>query len=161
VVDSVATLDVDVIVTHGARGIVDLGRDRSRVHPVGFVPLAELVGDVEVVVTAGGTGTVLAALSAGLPMVVMPVVANQPWNAARAAALGAAVVVSEPQKIGAAVQRVLAEPFYRTAAVALADQMSRIAGAEEVSAVLLDKAATAAKHADPHADRAKHSRSDR
>ena len=149
VVDSVAALDVDVVVTQGPRGIDDPDRDRPRVHPVGFVPLDELLGDVEVVVAAGGTGTVLAALSAGLPMVLVPVVADQPWNAARAAALGVAVVVSAPHEVGAAVRQVLADPSYRAAALALAARTTATASTEEVLAVLLDRAAAASAHAVP------------
>ncbi|HEX6345162.1 glycosyltransferase [Umezawaea sp.] len=90
--------------------------DPRRVHAVGFVPLAELLPTVDLVVTAGGTGTLLAALSHGLPLVVRPFIADQPWNAARVADLGAGVVVDDPADAGAAARRVADDPAYREAA---------------------------------------------
>jgi UDP:flavonoid glycosyltransferase YjiC (YdhE family) len=55
------------------------------VHEIGFVPLARLLPEVDAVIGAGGSGTVQATLAAGLPMVLRPVLADQPWTAQRVA----------------------------------------------------------------------------
>lgn len=115
------TADVNVIVTFGAGSDVStVDVDRSRVHPVGFVPLARLLPHVDLVVSVAGTGTVLATLAAGLPMVLMPVHADQPWNAERLVKAGLAVAISEPGDAGTAVRTVLETPGYATEAQAAA-----------------------------------------
>jgi UDP:flavonoid glycosyltransferase YjiC (YdhE family) len=126
-ISSVATADVNVIVTLGAGsdvGAVDV--DRTRVHPVSFVPLARLLPGVDLVVSAAGTGTVLATLAAGLPMVLMPIHADQPWNAERAVQEGLAVAISNPERAACAVQTVLDTPSYAVAAKAAADAIAHL-----------------------------------
>jgi UDP:flavonoid glycosyltransferase YjiC (YdhE family) len=98
--------------------------DRHRVRPVGFVPLAKLLPKVDVVVTAGGTGTVLAALSHSLPMVIRPFVADQPWNAARIADVGAGIVIDDVAEAGGAARRVNENPAYREAARSMTAELA-------------------------------------
>jgi UDP:flavonoid glycosyltransferase YjiC (YdhE family) len=78
-----------------------------RVVDVAFRPLAELLPEVDAVITVGGAGTVLGALTAGVPMVVMPRGADHEVNAARAVAAGAARRVDGPDDVGAALREVL------------------------------------------------------
>lgn len=118
------TADVTVIVTFGAGSDVSaVDVDRTRVHPVGFVPLARLLPHVDLVVSVAGTGTVLATLAAGLPMVLMPVHADQPWNAERAVKAGLAVAITEPGEAATAVRTVLANPGYAAEARAAAESI--------------------------------------
>jgi UDP:flavonoid glycosyltransferase YjiC (YdhE family) len=92
-----------------------------------FVPLAELLdGGVDVVLCAGGSGTVLGALSRGVPLVVLPQGADQPLNAALTEAAGVAVVISDPREAGAAARRVLQDPSFATAARAIAAQIAEL-----------------------------------
>jgi UDP:flavonoid glycosyltransferase YjiC (YdhE family) len=86
------------------------------VHEIGFVPLARLLPEIDAAVCTGGMGTVLAALATGVPMVLRPVLADQPWNAERVARAGAGLVIEDPADAGAAVRAVLTEPGYRAAA---------------------------------------------
>jgi len=83
-------------------------------------------------VTHGGFNTIQAALSQGLPLVVLPVGADQPLNAASCAALGIGRVVGPedrtPEAIRAAVRAVLADPSYRAAARRLRDAMLALPG---------------------------------
>ena len=99
--------DVDVVVT--APPGADLGPLDAdpRVRPVGFAPLARLLPGVAAVVGLGGAGTVLASLRRGVPLVLMPVMAEQPASARAVAAAGAAVVARGPHEVGAALARVL------------------------------------------------------
>lgn len=91
-----------------------------QVHELGFVPLAHLLPEFDVVVGSAGFGTVVATLAAGLPAVLRPVLADQPWNAQRVAAAGAGVTIEDPAEAGPAVRAVLVDPAYRAAAQAAA-----------------------------------------
>lgn len=130
-------LDVDVVATLGPAG-GSLGTDvpRDRVRVVDFVPLDELLDGVDVVVSVGGIGTVLATLSRGIPMVLLPVLWDQPFNARQAAATGAAVVIGSPQETGAAVAEVLGDPRFRAAAAAAASQIAAMDPPEHAVDVL-------------------------
>ena len=122
---SVAAAGFTAIVTAQAEELsADL--DQDRVRPVGFVPLAKLLPQVDLVVTAGGTGTVLAALSHGLPMVIRPFIADQPWNAARLADSGAGIVIDDVTEAGAAARRIAEDPAYREAARGVAAQLAAL-----------------------------------
>ncbi|HWO66160.1 MAG TPA: glycosyltransferase [Umezawaea sp.] len=132
---SVAAAGFTVVVTARAD---QLSADVDpRVHAVGWVPLAELLPTVDLVVTAGGTGTVLAVLAHGLPMVVRPFIADQPWNAARLADLGAGIVIEDPAEAGDAARRIVEDPKYREAARGAAAEMNAMNSPEEVLRQLL------------------------
>ncbi|MFC3453369.1 nucleotide disphospho-sugar-binding domain-containing protein [Amycolatopsis speibonae] len=75
----------------------------ANVRYVPFVPLAQLLERVDLVVGAGGVGTVVGTLAHGLPMVLWPQGADQPINAARAAASGTAITVASAAEITSAV----------------------------------------------------------
>lgn len=129
--------EVNVIVTVGSQEKADAFKaDRSRVLPVGFVPISRLLKAADLVVSAGGAGTVLAALSRSLPLVILPFVADQPVNAAQVAAAGAGVVVSSPAELGVAVSTILADPSYRAAAQQLGEQIAQMHSPEQVLALL-------------------------
>ena len=78
------------------------------VGPGGFGSWQEEEVDAAVV-THGGFNTLLGAVQAGLPQVLMPITADQPMNSARAAELGLAVVIEPdqrtPEAIAAALDR--------------------------------------------------------
>jgi len=89
-----------------------------------------------VVLTHGGSGTVLTALGHGLPMVIVPVSADQPDNARRCEQLGVATVVSPdnrtPEAFRNATREVLQNPGYRQTAKRLREEMERLPGPEQV-----------------------------
>lgn len=79
------------------------------------------------VVCHGGSGTLFGALAAGLPVVALPLFADQPVNARLLAAAGAGLVVpppAEPAALAAAVGAVLGKPSYARAARAIAAAMA-------------------------------------
>jgi len=128
---SVAAAGFTAIVTAEAE-YLSADIDRPRVRPVGFVPLAKLLPQVDLVVTAGGTGTVLAALSHGLPMVVRPFIADQPWNAARLADMGAGIVIDDVTEAGAAARRIIENPKYQEAANGVATELASMNSPDSV-----------------------------
>jgi hypothetical protein len=82
-------LDVTALVTVG-RALDPSRFDRvpANIHVERFVPQSLVLAHADVVVAHGGSGTVIGALSHGVPVVLLPMGADQPDNAARCAALG-------------------------------------------------------------------------
>ncbi|MFF3248740.1 glycosyltransferase [Streptomyces sp. NPDC002870] len=113
--------------------------DRSWVRPVGFVPMQQLLAGIDAVVSAGGAGTVLAALRTAVPMVLLPMGLDKPLNAERAAAVGTAVVVQRPEEIGVAVANVLNDPSFTIAAAAIARQMKELHSPDDVLRLVLQR----------------------
>ena len=118
----------DVVLTVGSElDPREFGEQPAHVHIERFVPQAAVLPYVDVVVSHGGSGSVLGALAHGRPMVLVAMGADQPWNAARCAALGVARVLdpvrATPDDVRDAVRTVLADPSYREAAEGLRDEM--------------------------------------
>jgi UDP:flavonoid glycosyltransferase YjiC (YdhE family) len=129
--------------------ILTTGRDRDpaafgpqppNVHLERYVPQSLLFPHCDLVVTHGGTGTVMAALGHGLPMVILPVAADQPDNARQCAQLGVARVVAPqdqtPEAIQSAARAVLADPRFRDNASRLQEEIGRMPGPEQVVPLL-------------------------
>jgi MGT family glycosyltransferase len=126
-----------LIVTTGRdRDPAEFGPQPAHVHIERYVPQSLLFPRCDLIVTHGGTGTVLTALDHGLPMVLIPIAADQPDNARRCEALGVAQVVSPaertPEAIRLAVRTVVADAGYRRTAQRLRDEMARLPGPEQV-----------------------------
>jgi UDP:flavonoid glycosyltransferase YjiC (YdhE family) len=145
-VAAVAAADVNVIVTGSdpgaANGAADM--DGARIRWVGFVPMASLLASADLVVSSAGAGTVISTLAAGVPMVLRPFHAEQPWNAERAAEAGVAITITEPRDAGAAVTAILGTPSYRAAARKAADAIARIDSPAHALRILLDRVGAAA-----------------
>lgn len=138
---------VDVVITVGSdRDPAEFGPQPPHVHVVSFMPLATVLHRCDLVLSHGGSGTVVAALAQGLPQIILPIFADQPENAARVAALGAGHVLGPeartPQAIREAVRAVLADPAYRRGAERIRDEISALPGPEETVPLLHRIAAT-------------------
>ncbi len=84
-----------------------------------FVPHEAVLPYVSAVVTQCGLSTVTKVLASGLPMVCLPVLGDQPANAARIEAVGAGVRLptdAPATTIGQAIRRVLDDSRFRRAA---------------------------------------------
>jgi UDP:flavonoid glycosyltransferase YjiC (YdhE family) len=143
VLDSLAELPVRVLLTVGeAADPAALGPLPARVHVERFVPQARVLDAASVVVTHGGSGSVLGALTAGVPLVVLPLFADQPDNAARVAAIGAGIPVAggpaAASQIGAAVAQVLGGPACRTGAQRVAAEIAALPTADQTAAMLAE-----------------------
>jgi len=116
----------DVLVTTGfTTGPADVEGDPGRVHAVSFAPMGQLLDRVQAVVTAGGSGTTLAALSRGLPMAFVPRIANQPLVASLVTDFGAGIVCDDPADLTAAVRTLLDEPKPRARAETAAELLNQ------------------------------------
>ena len=93
------------------------------------------------VVTHGGHGTVIRALAADVPLVVLHHGRDQADNAARVTARGAGLTVkrtASPDAIAKAVRRVLDDPSFRTGAAQLGRSVRRDAASGALVAELED-----------------------
>jgi len=97
-----------------------------------YLPQSLVLPHCSAVVSHGGSGSVIGALAYGLPMVVIPMGADQPLNAGRCEALGVArvldAIAATPKTVGQAVSAVLSEPGYRSAAERIRDEISTLPG---------------------------------
>lgn len=117
----------------------------SNVHVATFVPHAAVLPHVAVVVTQCGLSTVTKALLHAVPLVCLPLIADQPDNAARVAALGAGIRLrpdAAPRDIAEAISRVIAEPSFAEAARRMSLQLRDEDGCEAAATELESLAAS-------------------
>jgi UDP:flavonoid glycosyltransferase YjiC (YdhE family) len=115
-----ANLPMEVIMTTGgdrdpkALGIGALAPN-IRLEP--WIAHTELFPRTDVVITTGGAGTILTALEAGIPLVIVPTEWDKPDNAQRVVEAGAAIRISpgrcSPKQLRAAVELLLSDQTYR------------------------------------------------
>ena len=121
ILDGLEPLDLDIValVGHGLDP-ARLGRRRVTTRVVGYLPVTGLLESASLLVFHAGSGTMLAALAAGVPMVMLPVAADQPENAERCMAAGAGLVLPPDARdadvVRAAAAAVLVDSAYATAA---------------------------------------------
>ena len=124
-------LPVDVLVTVGNEiDPAELGPQPANVRIERFVPQAHVLPRAAVVVSHGGSGSVIGALVHGRPMVLIAMGADQPLNARRAEALGLGRVLDPvsvtPAQVRDAVAGLLADPAAHRAAAALRDEIAAL-----------------------------------
>ncbi|WP_326567870.1 glycosyltransferase [Amycolatopsis rhabdoformis] len=123
------------------------GEQPDHVRVERFVPQAELLPSIDLVVSHSGSGSVLGALSHGLPSLVFPMGADQPGNARQLARLGAGVALdpetATPEEIHDTAVRLLTESRWREAAQRVQEEINTQPGAEQ-TVPLLEITATSA-----------------
>jgi UDP:flavonoid glycosyltransferase YjiC (YdhE family) len=150
--DAVAGLHARVLLTVGRDvDINTLGPVPENTHVEAWVPQADVLADATLVVAHGGSGTTFGTLAAGVPLVIVPLFADQLVNAARTAGAGAAVAVEPdryvergmgtlgPQhapRLRAAIETILADRSYARAATRIADEMTALPSIDDVLARL-------------------------
>ena len=117
-----------------------LGPVPAHVRVEQFVPQEDVLPACAAVVAHGGSGSTLAALAHGLPLVLVPQGADQFENAARVDTAGAGVVVQPEalsgESVRAALQRVLGEASLADAARKVAAEISAMPTPGEVAIVV-------------------------
>jgi UDP:flavonoid glycosyltransferase YjiC (YdhE family) len=141
-VDALAPLPARVLVTVGRdRDPADLGPLPANVHAERWIPQADVLPHAAAVLCHGGFGTVRGALGAGVPVVVLPLFADQPYNARRVAEIGAGIALEHgPSGIDEAVRAVLADPAYAERAAAIAADVGALPTVDAAVGVLRDLA---------------------
>lgn len=150
VIDALAHLPIQLVVTVG-RSVdpADLGPLPANARVERWIDQSEILGQARVVVDHGGYGSVLGALTAGVPQVVLPLFADQPTNAARVHAVGAGIAlhgagIPDPGRalaavpdLAEAVRRVLDEPSYTRAARDVAAEIRALPPVDEAIETLM------------------------
>jgi UDP:flavonoid glycosyltransferase YjiC (YdhE family) len=140
---AVRELPVRALLTTG-RGfdLRKLGSVPANVRVEAWVPQAEVFPHTAVMVCHGGSGTVLGGLAAGVPQVVVPLGADQPFNARSIAASGAGLALNKPDAatLRSAIERVLGDPGFREAARVTSLEMSTLPTIDEAAEALLELA---------------------
>jgi len=129
--------------------VVAIGRDQDvarfgspppniRLEP--YVPQPLLLPRCGAFVTHGGFNSVKESLAAAVPMVAVPVTADQPYSAQRCAALGVARVIASTERsataVRLAVREVLEDSRYRDRARRFQAEMAALPGPERVVELL-------------------------
>jgi UDP:flavonoid glycosyltransferase YjiC (YdhE family) len=126
---------IKALETLRVRGLVTLGPALSagafkapeNVVLTAFAPHALVLPQAAAIVSQCGHGTVMKALSHGIPVVCLPLVGDQSDVAARVVHAGAGIRVpgdASPEHIRAAILRVLNEPNFRDGAQRIAKAMA-------------------------------------
>lgn len=126
-------LPINVIATVGHQiDPAEFGQQPANIHIERYIPQSSVLPHCDLVVSHGGSGSVIGALGHGLPMVLIPMGADQPLNAARCAELGVARVLdaveATPEIVREAVAALLADPAYRRAAKRMRDEIAALPG---------------------------------
>ncbi|MEU8609073.1 nucleotide disphospho-sugar-binding domain-containing protein [Actinoplanes sp. NPDC048791] len=90
---AIAELDVDVVVAVSRADGALLTGLPANVRVVHDVPLHRILADADVLVSHGGTGTVLTGVAAGVPQLITPSLPDHAFNAERLAGAGAGLVL--------------------------------------------------------------------
>jgi MGT family glycosyltransferase len=139
-VDGLGTVDCHALVTTGA-GLRAWHLDRvpHNVHVAEAVPHGAVFPHVDLVINHGGHGTVIRALTAGVPVMVVPISRDQPDNAARVVHHGVGLKASKrggPEQFATAIRRALADEAMRARAGAMAARLAPDVGAPLAVATL-------------------------
>jgi MGT family glycosyltransferase len=146
-VEAVRGEPVDLFITLGPHvPPSELGPLPPNVAVAPFVPQRLLLPHASAVLCNGGSGAVMGALAAGRPLIVAPQLSDQPENAARCAALGAAVVLpahrASASALREALRAVLGRPSYAAAAARMAASLAALDGPAAAARLLVRLAKT-------------------
>lgn len=95
-----------------------------------FVPQHEIFAEADLVIAHGGSGALIGSLAHGIPSVLLPTGADQPYNTRRCVELGTALeldpVTFTPEGAARAVATMLHEDSYRRAAQRIQDEINAL-----------------------------------
>jgi hypothetical protein len=127
-IEGLGLVDLDSLITVGPNIGVGEFNPAPNVRVEQFVAQRDLLRHCDAVVSHGGSGTLMATLSVGVPVVVIPMGADQPDNADRCEQLGCGVVLdpidATPDDIADAIRQVTFDPRFRRSARALASEIA-------------------------------------
>ena len=132
VAEGCAGLDAQLVLTFGRKGAPVPENLPGDPIAVDYAPQMALLRRASLVITHGGLNTTLECLSAGLPLIALPIAHDQPGIAARIAHLGVGEFIPIKEltasKLRDAVRRVLASPANRSRADKCALEIHRMDG---------------------------------
>lgn len=141
IVSGLSAEPINLIVAIGRNGDpARFGTLADNVRLESYVDQPLLLERCDAFVTHGGFNSVKEAASLGVPMVVVPITADQPYSAQRCAALGIGRAIGAdnrtPEAIHDAVVDVLSAPTYRDSARRFQAEMASLPGNDELVALI-------------------------
>ncbi|MFI2607882.1 glycosyltransferase [Kitasatospora sp. NPDC018619] len=118
-VEAAAEVDADFLLAVGGADLAPLGTLPPNVRGLPWVPLNELLSRADTLIHHGGSGTMLTALQAGLPQLLLPQGADHFVNAQALTATGAALSSTSEAVDTALLTRLLTDTALRDAALRL------------------------------------------
>ncbi|MEU6863512.1 nucleotide disphospho-sugar-binding domain-containing protein [Streptomyces sp. NPDC046876] len=118
-IEAAASVDAEFLLAVGDADLTALGTLPDNVRPLPWVPLAELLTASDALIHHGGSGTLLTALQAGLPQLLLPQGADHFANADALTATGAALRSASDDVDAPLLNRLITDPALREAAVRL------------------------------------------
>ena len=110
ILDGLEAIDVDVVATVGTDlDPAALGPRRPSTRVARYIPMTTLLDGASLLVFHGGSGTMLASLAAGVPVLALPITADQPENAERCRMAGVGRVLGPGERDAARVREAAAE----------------------------------------------------
>jgi MGT family glycosyltransferase len=107
-----------------------LGPQPSNVHVRSYIPQSLLLARCQLAVSHAGSGSVVGALAHGVPMVLLPIGADQPFNAARCDELHVGRVLNPvdatPEDVRLAALAVLTDATHRQSAMRLKAEIAAL-----------------------------------
>jgi hypothetical protein len=143
-VEAAAALDVQVVVTLGPGHQPDeLGEQPDNVMVAEFIPQEGLLPRCAAVIAHAGSGTLLGALSAGVPLVLVPLAADQFLNATAAERGGVARILwpgdVSVTSVRRALKQVLGDAAMRDAAERVGAEIAAMPSPEAVAEELVGR----------------------
>jgi MGT family glycosyltransferase len=139
--EATASEPINLILTVGYdRDPSAFGSQPPNVHIESYIPQSRLMPYCDLVLAHGGTGTVYTALDHGVPLVNVPIGADQFVNAERCAEVGVGLMIGpeqrSPDAIRAAVREVLTHHAYREQARQVQQAIRALPTPEDIVPVL-------------------------
>jgi UDP:flavonoid glycosyltransferase YjiC (YdhE family) len=141
ILDGLRDEPLNLVLTVGrTRDPAEFGSQPANVVIEQYIPHELLLPRCDAMLTHAGLNSVMACLALGLPMVGVPIGADQHRNAERLAALGAGVAIRpaerSPEAFRAATWEVLTDPSYRDHAENIRDEIAELPGSDYAVALL-------------------------
>lgn len=133
-----------VLDTLGLRSVLLVGGPENRPPVAGrpgvaeFAPITQVLPRCRAAVVSGALGSVAAAISAGIPMVVHPQLVDQYWHGRRVEDLGIGRLVRRTGHVARAVRELIDDPGYARRAAALATRVRPLDGAATAADIVED-----------------------
>lgn len=154
IVEALADLDVEVVVTVNAEGTRQLGKLPANVRLLEHCPVHLLLATADALVHAGGAGSTLTAVAAGVPQLFVTFGPEYRANGQRLAATGAGIQLHGPRCDAEAVRKsvlaLLEDPSYHDHANRLREE---VLAAPTPAQLAIDLTALAGTPAEPVGDR--------
>jgi MGT family glycosyltransferase len=139
ILEAFANDDIDLVLAVG-QDPAAFGPQPPNVHLERYVPQTRLLPLCDVFISHGGFNSVKEALSCGVPLVVLPIMSDEPYSAERCEVLGVGRAIGPSartaESVRDAVLSVLREPSYRRRAQEVRAEMEALPGPERVVELL-------------------------